>query len=51
MQEYWSGLPWFPSADLLDPVMEPMSLMSPELAGGLQFKIITRNTANNILPA
>ena len=33
MQECWSGLP-FPSAgDLLNPGMEPESLMSPALAG------------------
>ena len=32
-QEYWSALP-FPSAgDILDPGIEPASLMSPELAG------------------
>ena len=32
MQEYWSGLPL--SLDLPDPGIEPMSLMSPALAGG-----------------
>ena len=33
-QEYWSGLPCTPPGDLLDPGVEPMSLMSPALAGG-----------------
>ena len=33
-QEYWNGLPCPPPEDLLDPEIEPMSLMSPELAGG-----------------
>ena len=34
-QEYWSGLPCSPPGDLPNPGIEPMSLMSPELAGGL----------------
>ena len=33
-QEYWSGLPCPPPEDLSDPGIEPMSLMSPALAGG-----------------
>ena len=33
-QEYWSGLPGPPPGDLPYPSMEPMSLMSPALAGG-----------------
>ena len=33
-QEYWSGLPCPPLGDLLDPGVEPTSLMSPALAGG-----------------
>ena len=32
-QEYWSGLPCPPPEDLPDPGTEPMSLMSPALAG------------------
>ena len=32
-QEYWSGLPCSPSGELPDPGIEPMSLMSPVLAG------------------
>ena len=32
-QEYWSALPCPPPGDLPDLVMEPTSLMSPELAG------------------
>ena len=33
-QEYWSVLPWPPPGDLPNPGMEPVSLMSPALAGG-----------------
>ena len=33
-QEYWSGLPWPPPGDLLDPGIEPVSLISPVLVGG-----------------
>ena len=33
-QEYWSGLPWPPPGDLPDPGIEPISFMSPALAGG-----------------
>ena len=32
-QEYWSGLPCPPPGDLPNPGSEPVSLMSPELAG------------------
>ena len=31
--EYWSGLPYPPPFDLLNPGIEPASLMSPALAG------------------
>ena len=33
-QECWSGLPCPPPEDLLDPGIEPVSLMSPALASG-----------------
>ena len=33
-QEYWNGLPCLPPRDLPDPGIEPVSLMSPALAGG-----------------
>ena len=33
-QEYWSGLPFPPPEDLLDPGLEPMSPVSPASAGG-----------------
>ena len=33
-QEYWSGLPFPYPGDLPDPGIEPVSLMSPALAGG-----------------
>ena len=32
-QEYWSGLPCPPPRDLPNPGIEPMSFMSPALAG------------------
>ena len=32
-QEYWSGLPYPLSGDLPDPGIQPLSLMSPALAG------------------
>ena len=32
-QEYWNGLPCPPPGDLPHPGIEPVSLMSPELAG------------------
>ena len=35
-EEYWSGLPFPPPADLSDPgIMEPESPASPALVGGL----------------
>ena len=34
-QEYWSGLPYPPPGDLPNPGIEPVSLMSLALAGGL----------------
>ena len=34
-QEYWSGLPFPPPRDLPNPGNEPLSLMSPTLAGRL----------------
>ena len=34
-QEYWRGLPFCTPGNLPDPVIEPMSLVSPALAGGL----------------
>ena len=33
-QEYWSGLPCPPLGDLPHPGMEPVSLVSPAVAGG-----------------
>ena len=33
-QKYWSGSPCRPPGDLPDPGIKPMSIMSPELAGG-----------------
>ena len=34
-QEYWSGCPYPCPGDLIDPGIEPASLMSPALAGRL----------------
>ena len=36
-QEYWSGLPFPSPGDLPGPGIEPMSLVSPTLAGGFFF--------------
>ena len=33
-QDYWNGLQFPSSEDLLDPEIEPTSLASPALAGG-----------------
>ena len=33
-QEYWSGVPFPPQEDLLDPGIKPESLASPALADG-----------------
>ena len=44
-QEYWSGLPCPPLGDLPDPWIEPMSLMSPALAGG----VFTTSTSWEVL--
>ena len=33
-QEYWSGLPFPSPGDLPDPGIEPVTLVSPALAGG-----------------
>ena len=33
-KEYWGGQPFFPPWDVPSPGIEPMSLMSPTLAGG-----------------
>ena len=33
-REYWSGLPFPTPGDLPDPGIEPVSLVSPALAGG-----------------
>ena len=47
-QEYWSGLPCPPPGDLPDPGTEPVSLLSPALAGGF-FTTSTTWEAHNIL--
>ena len=43
-QEYWNGLPCPPLGNLPDPGIKPVSLMSPELAGGF----FTTSTPNNV---
>ena len=45
-QEYWSGLPCPPTGCLPHPGVEPMSLMSPALAGGF---LTTRATWKALL--
>ena len=34
LQEYWNGLPFPPPGDFLNPVIKPISPVSPALAGG-----------------
>ena len=41
MYEYWSGLPFPPPEDLLNPGVEPRLLTSPSLAGGFFTTTIT----------
>ena len=36
-QNYWSRLPFLPPGDLPNPEIEPMSLASPAVAGGIFF--------------
>ena len=45
-QEYWSGMPCPPPGDLPNPGIEPMSLMSPELAGRFFTTSTTWETAH-----
>ena len=42
-QKYWSELPFPTLVDLPDPGMEPMSLVSPALAGGFFTTSATRD--------
>ena len=44
-QEYWSGLPFPSPGDLPTPGIEPMSLTSSALAGGVCFFLITSTLA------
>ena len=46
-QEYWSGLLWPPARDILNPGIEPTSLMSPALAGRFFTTSITWEALNN----
>ena len=48
-QEYWSGLPWPPLWDLPNPGIEPMSLMSPALAGGFPLALPGKPPTNSQL--
>ena len=41
-QEYWSGLPFPPPGDLPNPGIEPMTLVSPALAGGSFTTVLPR---------
>ena len=47
-QEYWSQLP-FPSGDLPDPGIKPMSLVSPALAGGFLTLVPPGKPGNDFL--
>ena len=49
-QEYWSGLPFLSPGDLLNPGIEPTSLMSPSLAlAGRFFTISTTSRGTTIM--
>ena len=48
-QEYWSGWPCSPPEDLTNPGSEPVSLMSPALAGRFFTTTATLETQNGIL--
>ena len=48
-QEYLSGLPFPSPGDLPDPGIEPVTLMSPALAGGFFTTNATGETLYNIL--
>ena len=50
-QVYWRGLPWTPPGDLPDPGIEPVSPLSPALAGGLFVPGATWETPPSILAA
>ena len=50
-QEYWSGLPRPPSEDLPNAGMEPVSLMSLELASRFFTTNTTWETPSNSLPS
>ena len=47
-QEYWNGFPCPPLGDLPNPGTEPVSLMSPALAGGFFTTSVTQE-AHDIL--
>ena len=47
-QEYWSGLPCPPPGDLPIPGIEPVSLMSPALAGRFFTSSATLDETTNI---
>ena len=48
-QEDWSVLPFHPPGDLPDPGIEPVSLMSPVLAGGFFTTSATWEAPNKII--
>ena len=47
-QEYWSGLPCPPPGDLPEPGVEPASLASSALAGGLFTTSVTREALRDL---
>ena len=48
-QEYWSGVPYSSPEDLPDPGIEPASLVSPALAGGLYHRATWEAPPYNII--
>ena len=49
-QEYWGGLPFPSPGDLPDAGIEPKSLESPALAGGVSTTVPPGKSQNNIPP-
>ena len=45
-QEYWSGLPFLPPANLPDPGIDPTSLGFPALAGGFFTTMLSGKLSN-----
>ena len=49
-KEYWSGLPFPPPGDLPDPVIKPMSPVSPAQAGRFFITVPSGKPQSQIIP-